>query len=92
MGSKLWNPPPQDEAPSPIGIVPPPPRQHSIGQVRVTCLVAHLDGQGNLLPGCLRCEHCGEFVRPVAMSKKCPGKQPVEPGNEWAGGEGVPVG
>lgn len=74
MGSKVWNPPPQDEAPSSVGIVPPPQKRHSAGQVRVACLVTHLDRQGNVLPGCLRCQHCGGWIRPEDMGSECGGK------------------
>jgi hypothetical protein len=47
------------------------------------CLVLHYDVYGNILPQCIRCSKCYNFIRPEDMSKDCPADKIVldEPQN-----------
>jgi hypothetical protein len=35
------------------------------------CLVAHYDDEGELLPACIKCEVCHEYIRPEDMNLPC---------------------
>ena len=37
------------------------------------CLVGHWDEKRKLLPPCIKCGTCGEWIRPEHMSDECPG-------------------
>ena len=37
----------------------------------IECTVAHYDEKHNLLPGCIHCAGCGEFIRPEKMDEEC---------------------
>ena len=39
----------------------------------IACLVLHTDKDGNVLPQCIRCSVCGQWIRPEDMNKECPG-------------------
>lgn len=37
------------------------------------CCVGHWDGSGNVLPQCIKCPECHQFIRPESMGTPCPG-------------------
>ena len=42
--------------------------------IGVRCMVAHWDDKGHLLPGCIHCPVCHQYVRPEKMeTEECPG-------------------
>jgi hypothetical protein len=43
------------------------------------CCVPHIDAAGNLLPSCLRCAVCRQWVRPEGGNGDCPGPPPPGP-------------
>lgn len=42
------------------------------------CLVAHYGLHGEVLPPCVRCVNCGQFIRPEAMNTNCPNNSKIE--------------
>lgn len=36
------------------------------------CLVIHYDEQGNILPQCIKCAKCGQWIRPENLDDSCP--------------------
>lgn len=38
--------------------------EHEPDPASESCLTAHLDAQGQLLPACVRCKKCREWCRP----------------------------
>lgn len=44
------------------------------------CLVAHVDGNGQPLPPCIKCAECGEWLRPDEFENgECGMSYPIEP-------------
>ncbi len=39
----------------------------------IQCLVGHFDKDGNVLPQCIHCSVCHQWIRPQDMNKECAG-------------------
>ena len=56
----------------------PKAKRHKDNGVR--CMVAHWSPKGKLLPGCIHCAVCYQYVRPEKMrTEECPGAPGTKP-------------